>query len=170
MLRRNRSCTARLKATRRLVSCTPRRLRRRALIDATTAAGLQDAYRDRLDRGEPVPKSSLGMIGNEYTVDWSRLRTRSGTNRPTQRSARRRSRLGAAITHVPADVRPHGRVQRIMDDRARWRRRDRDGLGFRRNHGVRFTPDEGLTVSPGRAGQRSRYVLPPPCGVAQPGE
>ena len=31
---------------------------------------MQDAYRDRLDRGEPVPRSLLGMIGDEYTVDF----------------------------------------------------------------------------------------------------
>ena len=32
---------------------------------------MQEDYRDRLDRGEPVPQSTLGMIGNEFTVDWS---------------------------------------------------------------------------------------------------
>ncbi|MDJ0795208.1 MAG: thiamine pyrophosphate-dependent enzyme, partial [Woeseiaceae bacterium] len=46
------------------------RLQAAGVIEATTAAEMQDAYRDRLDRGEPVPKSSLGMIGNEFTVDW----------------------------------------------------------------------------------------------------
>jgi 2-oxoglutarate dehydrogenase E1 component len=41
------------------------------LIDDAGILAMQDSYRDSLDRGEPVPKSSLGMIGNEYTVDWS---------------------------------------------------------------------------------------------------
>ena len=41
------------------------------LISTTKASELQDNYRDRLDRGQPVPKSSLGMIGDAYTVDWT---------------------------------------------------------------------------------------------------
>jgi len=45
------------------------RLIEAGVVTADDVAGLQDAYRDRLDRGEPVPESSLGMIGNEFTVD-----------------------------------------------------------------------------------------------------
>ncbi|MDH3352360.1 MAG: thiamine pyrophosphate-dependent enzyme, partial [Gammaproteobacteria bacterium] len=41
------------------------------IITQSGVEKLQEEYRDRLDRGEPVPKSSLGMIGDEFTVDWS---------------------------------------------------------------------------------------------------
>ncbi len=105
------------KTTRELYAS---RLEAAGVIDATTAAGLQEGYRDRLDRGEPVPKSSLGMIGNEYTVDWSPY-THTEWDEPadTTISPATVASLGAAITHVPADVRPHGRVQRIMNDRVK---------------------------------------------------
>ncbi|NIV18827.1 MAG: hypothetical protein GWN47_10620, partial [Woeseiaceae bacterium] len=42
------------------------RLIQAGLIDAAGVTALQDNYRDRLDHGEPVPKSALGMIGNEF--------------------------------------------------------------------------------------------------------
>jgi len=43
----------------------------RKLVSEADISKLQDEYRDRLDRGEPVQKATLGMIGNEFTVDWS---------------------------------------------------------------------------------------------------
>ncbi len=96
------------------------RLLHTGIIDATTAAELQENYRDRLDRGEPVPKSSLGLIGDEYTVDWTPyLSTEWDEPSDTTISPGTVASLGAAITEIPPDVRPHGRVQRIMDDRVR---------------------------------------------------
>jgi 2-oxoglutarate dehydrogenase E1 component len=90
------------------------------LITAADADKLQDAYRDRLDRGEPVPRSSLGMIGDEYTADWSRFVDASWDDEvDTTISPKTVERLGKAITEVPADMKLHGRVQRIMDERAR---------------------------------------------------
>jgi 2-oxoglutarate dehydrogenase E1 component len=96
------------------------RLEQAGVIEATTAAELQDSYRDRLDRGEPVPKSSLGMIGNEFTVDWTPyLGTEWDASVDTTISPAQVASLADAITQIPPDVKPHGRVQRIMDDRVR---------------------------------------------------
>ncbi len=70
----------------------------------------------------PVAASSLGMIGNEYTVDWTRLydrglgRSRSRRRLPSARLAELGGRRSAA---VPDDVKLHPRVERIMDDRRR---------------------------------------------------
>jgi len=90
------------------------------LISATTASEMQDSFRDRVDRGEPVPKSSLGMIGDEFTVDWTPyLHTEWDTVTDTTVSPKTVAILGDAITFVPPDVHPHGRVQRIMDDRVK---------------------------------------------------
>jgi len=95
-------------------------LAERQLISATTASEMQDTYRDRLDRGEPVPKSSLGMIGDAYTVDWtSYLNTEWDDVVDTTVSPKTVAYLGEAITSIPPDVRPHGRVRRIMDDRVK---------------------------------------------------
>jgi len=102
-------------------------LANRQLITATTATELQDAYRDRLDRGEPVPKSSLGMIGDAYTVDWAPyLNTEWDDVVDTTVSPKTVTYLGEAITSIPPDVRPHGRVQRIVDDRVKMAKGEAD--------------------------------------------
>ncbi len=105
------------KTTRELYA---ERLVDRSVVAAADAARLQDEYRDRLDRGEPVPQSSLGLIGDEYTVDWAPyLNIEWDIETDTTISPKRVAELGKAITTIPPDVRPHGRVQRILDDRIR---------------------------------------------------
>ncbi len=104
---------------------TTRQLYADRLVDkqVTTLAGvskLQDAYRDRLDRGEPVPKSSLGLIGNAYTVDWTPfLNSQWDDAVDTTISPQTVVDLGKSITTIPPDVRLQGRVQRIMDERSK---------------------------------------------------
>ena len=104
---------------------TTRELYAQKLVDKQiiTQSGvekLQDEYRDRLDRGEPVPKSSLGMIGDEFTVDWSPFANASWDDAAdTTISPATVSKLSKSITHVPPDMKLHGRVQRIIDERAR---------------------------------------------------
>jgi 2-oxoglutarate dehydrogenase E1 component len=90
------------------------------VIDAAGVAKLQDDYRDRLDRGEPVPKLSLGMIGNEFTVDWSPYGD-AAWDEPvdTALTPAKLASLAAKITVLPAELKLHGRVQRIMGDRLR---------------------------------------------------
>ncbi len=96
------------------------RLIKAGLIDAAGVTALQEAYRDRLDRGEPVPKSALGMIGNEFTVDWHPyLNARWDEDADTTLSPAKVAELGEKITTVPPGYVLHGRVKRIMDDRAR---------------------------------------------------
>ena len=81
---------------------------------------LQDDYRDRLDRGEPVPKSSLGMIGNEFTVDWSPyLNAEWDQVVDTSLSPAKVADLADKINALPPGFVLHGRVQRIMSERAR---------------------------------------------------
>jgi 2-oxoglutarate dehydrogenase E1 component len=112
------------KTTRELYA---NRLEQAGVIEATTAAELQDRYRDRLDRGEPVPKSSLGLIGDEFTVDWSPyLHIEWDASVDTTISPAEVARLGDAMTQIPPDVKPHGRVQRIMDDRVRMAKGEMD--------------------------------------------
>jgi 2-oxoglutarate dehydrogenase E1 component len=90
------------------------------LINRSDAAKMQDVYRDRLDRGEPVPQASLGMIGNEFTVDWSRFHDADWDDPvDTTISPGAVAELCEIITHVPPDMQLHGRVKRIMAERAR---------------------------------------------------
>jgi 2-oxoglutarate dehydrogenase E1 component len=118
---------SRIKAHKTTRELYANRLEAAGVIDATAAGELQDNYRDRLDRGEPVPKSSLGLIGNEFTVDWTPfLNTEWDDACDTTISTQRVRELGEAITTIPADVKPHGRVQRIMDDRVKMARGEMD--------------------------------------------
>ena len=92
----------------------------RKLIAAADVGKMQEDYRDRLDRGEPVPKSSLGLIGNEFTVDWTPyLDAEWDEPVDTTISPKRVDRLAAYFTQTPPDMKLHGRVQRIVDERAR---------------------------------------------------
>jgi len=104
---------------------TTRHLYAQKLIDKEiiTEAGvekMQNEYRDRLDRGEPVPKSSLGLIGDEFTIDWSPF-VNANWDDPvdTTISPAKVAKLSKAITTSPPDMKLHGRVQRIMDERVR---------------------------------------------------
>ena len=97
------------------------------VITQQGAVKLQDDYRDRLDRGEPVPKSSLGMIGDEFTVDWSRYHNATWDERAdTTISPKTVVELGHAITDLPPDMKLHGRVQRIIDERVKMISGDAD--------------------------------------------
>ncbi len=92
----------------------------RQVVAADDVTAMQDAYRDRLDRGEPVQEASLGMIGNAYTVDWTPyLHTEWDAEADTSISPKTVAELGRLITTLPAGVKPHGRVQRIIDERVK---------------------------------------------------
>ncbi len=81
---------------------------------------MQDEYRDQLDRGEHVQEASLGMIGNEFTVDWTPfLNSRWDDPADTTISPKTCADLGHSLTSIPPDVKPHGRVQRIIDQRVK---------------------------------------------------
>jgi 2-oxoglutarate dehydrogenase E1 component len=99
----------------------------RQILSAEDVAALQEAYRDRLDRGEPVPKSSLGMIGNEFTIDWSPFQDTAWDEAvDTTISPKRAARTADYFTQIPPDMKLHGRVQRIVDERGRMARGEID--------------------------------------------
>lgn len=86
------------------------------VISGADVANLQEEYRDRLDRGEQVQRASLGMIGNRYTVNWTPfLNTQWDEPTDTTISPKTVATLGTSLTTIPPDIKPHGRVQRILD-------------------------------------------------------
>ncbi len=90
------------------------------VIDDAAVSQLQEDYRDSLDRGEPVPDSALGMIGNEFTVDWHPyLNTTWDDDVDTTLSPVKVAELAGKLTTLPPGYALHGRVQRIIDDRKR---------------------------------------------------
>jgi len=96
------------------------RLVEAGIIEASEAERLAEEYRDRLDQGLPLPQAVLGMIGNEYTVDWSRYRTAEWDEPVTTAVTEEECRLCAEeITRVPAGFTLHPQVLRIVQDRKR---------------------------------------------------
>jgi 2-oxoglutarate dehydrogenase E1 component len=90
------------------------------IITAEDVGLLQDNYRDSLDRGEPVPKASLGMIGNEYTIDWRPYLDAAWDEQvDTTLSPAKAAALAKTITDVPPGFVLHGRVKRVMADRVK---------------------------------------------------
>jgi 2-oxoglutarate dehydrogenase E1 component len=102
-----------------------RTLYARKLIEAgvSTQEGVDkmaDDYRTALDEGRNPNQAALGMIGNQYTVDWSRY-TQASLNDSvnTGLPEAELQRLAGLINTVPPSHKLHSRVQRIMEDRRR---------------------------------------------------
>ncbi len=89
------------------------------IVTEDEVQGMVEAYRQGLDEGRVV-SSSLGFVGNKFTVDWTRF-DEVNFSEPvrTRIAAERVSRLSAAITRVPEEIQLHPRVERIMADRRR---------------------------------------------------
>jgi 2-oxoglutarate dehydrogenase E1 component len=122
------------------------RLTTAGVIDAARASTLQENYRDRLDRGEPVPKSVLGMIGNEFTVDWHPyLNAGWDEEADTTLSPAKVAELGKKITELPPGYVLHGRVQRIVTDRVKMAAGEIDmDWGFAETMAYAGLVDEGF--------------------------
>jgi len=96
------------------------RLATEGVVKPADVTAMQDQYREKLDRGEPVPEHTLGMIGNEFTVDWSPYHDQGWDESvDTSVSPAKVNELAERITTVPPELKLHGRVQRIMDERRR---------------------------------------------------
>ncbi len=88
------------------------------VIDATEPEELMETYRQRLDDGEPMLPSALGMIGNEYTVDWSTHLDADWTEAVrTALSDDECALLSRELTKIPNGFTLHPRVARVITDR-----------------------------------------------------
>ncbi|MBX5462455.1 MAG: 2-oxoglutarate dehydrogenase E1 component [Steroidobacteraceae bacterium] len=88
------------------------------VLQEEEAARMVEQYRQGLDEGRPQARASLGMIGNKYTVDWSKYtevdwsqRVQSGVDLNRLRA------LGERIVTVPADFTLHPRVAQVIANR-----------------------------------------------------
>jgi 2-oxoglutarate dehydrogenase E1 component len=81
---------------------------------------MAERYRTALDEGRNPNQAALGMIGNQYTVDWSRYHGAAlGDSVDTTLPDAELTRLAALMNSVPAQFKLHPRVQRIVDERRR---------------------------------------------------
>jgi len=88
------------------------------VVDEGDAQKMLDEYRDKLDAGKMVAPKSQGMIGNEYTVDWSEFNLNEWDEHvDTTIDSDRIPELVKGLTEVPESFKLHSRVQRIIDDR-----------------------------------------------------
>jgi 2-oxoglutarate dehydrogenase E1 component len=103
------------KSTRTLYA---EQLREEGIISEEEAKQIDDEYRKGLGEGATRHKDHLGMIGNEYTIDWSKYTNASLDDKVnTSLSPDNVKRYGKAITEIPEDFKLHNRVQKIMDSR-----------------------------------------------------
>ncbi|MEM7612295.1 MAG: 2-oxoglutarate dehydrogenase E1 component, partial [Pseudomonadota bacterium] len=93
-------------------------LEKEGAIEEGDADGIVERYRARLDDGRPVPRALLGMIGNEYTIDWSPYI--SGDLLSTADTAIDKDQVeqfGKVIVTIPESITPHSRVAKIIEAR-----------------------------------------------------
>jgi len=77
-----------------------------------------DQYREGLDEGKNIERTTLGMIGNEYTPDWEPYKSDEwdmavDTGVPMETI----KRLTQDLLELPDGFELHARVKRIMNDR-----------------------------------------------------
>ncbi|MFT3905643.1 MAG: 2-oxoglutarate dehydrogenase E1 component [Steroidobacteraceae bacterium] len=84
------------------------------------AEKMVEQYRQALDEGRHEVHPSLGMIGNQYTVDWSRYQGADWTESVhTAVAPERLQALGRTIVHYPQDFALHPRVAQIVINRGK---------------------------------------------------
>ena len=102
---------------------------RKLYADRLVAAGVMtqaevdgyiEKYRAGLDAGAPQAHASLGLVGNKYTIDWSKYLTVDWTTNVDGGVSRERlAALGRTLTTVPAGIKLQPRVQQVVTNRAR---------------------------------------------------
>lgn len=94
------------------------RLQSLGVIEQDEAGQLVDAYRDGLDKGKNISRTTLGLVGNKYTVDWRRYLKHHWTDRvKTSISVDTLKRLSAQLLELPDGFELHKRIARIVNDR-----------------------------------------------------
>ncbi len=89
-----------------------------SLITDEDASGMIEHYRAGLDEGRPQARASLGMIGNQFTVDWNPYGQIDWTERVKSGVEPRRLRaLGERITSYPQGFVLHPRVAQVIATR-----------------------------------------------------
>jgi 2-oxoglutarate dehydrogenase E1 component len=87
------------------------------LTDEQVSAMVEE-YRRGLDEGRPQARASLGMIGNTYTVDWSKYSQVDWTERvQTGVELRRLRSLGERIVSYPEGFKLQPRVAQVIANR-----------------------------------------------------
>src|SRR5699024_9275151 len=88
------------------------------VIESGEADKLVEAYREGLDEGRNIFRSTLGMVGNKFTVDWGQYLGSKWTDRvDTSVATSRLKQLAEKLHALPEGFELHKRTARIIDDR-----------------------------------------------------
>jgi 2-oxoglutarate dehydrogenase E1 component len=102
---------------------TPFSLYGRKLVEEGTlskaeADAIAPAYRDGLDKGVNIVRTTLGLVGNKHTVNWSNYRKGTwATPADTTMPLDALRQLADKLHTLPAGFTLHPRVQKIVEDR-----------------------------------------------------
>jgi 2-oxoglutarate dehydrogenase E1 component len=124
------------------------KLESEGLIDSEEAQKLADAYRDGLDEGKNISRTTLGLVGNEHTVDWARYsRQRWSDVVDTSVPVETLQRLASRLHDLPDSFELHKRAQRIIDDRGKMAAgASRIDWGFAEHMAYASLLDDGFNV------------------------
>jgi 2-oxoglutarate dehydrogenase E1 component len=94
------------------------KLVREGVLAQTEVEGMVAAYRDGLDKGVNPARTTLGLVGNKYTVNWSAYK-KGGWDSPADTTASLGviQRLAGELQKYPDNFTLHPRVDKIMADR-----------------------------------------------------
>ena len=84
-------------------------------------------YRRRMEAGDPLPEVALGMVGNEFTVDWDSYRQAdANADTETALAVERVAELGERLGATPRGLSLHPRVEKVVADRRKMTRGEID--------------------------------------------
>ena len=90
------------------------------ILTSQECGEMADEYRDRLDHGLSANDHALGMIGNQYTVDWTAFNDASLEDRvDTSVPEAQIKRLAGIVTTLPDGFTLNRRVESILNARIR---------------------------------------------------
>lgn len=97
-----------------------RKLEEEGSIAKGQSEALVRAYREGLDNGENIARTTLGFVGNKHTVSWGNY-NRDSWDVPTDTSVNLETlrSLHERLSKLPEGFTLHNRVQKIYEDRAR---------------------------------------------------
>jgi 2-oxoglutarate dehydrogenase E1 component len=87
-------------------------------VSASDAKQMGEQFRNGLDEGRPQARASLGLIGNKFTVDWTKYQHVDMKERvQTSLTPERLANLGQRITDRPEGFVLHPRVAQVITNR-----------------------------------------------------
>jgi 2-oxoglutarate dehydrogenase E1 component len=96
------------------------KLAAQGVLTKDEAAGIVEQYRQGLDAGKQQARASLGMIGNKYTVDWSKYAANDWSERVKgDADLARLKALGERAVKIPENFALHPRVAQVMANRTK---------------------------------------------------